>query len=204
MKINKDNYELFFIDYIDGKLSAHDTADLMIFLAENPDLDEETSNLNKINLKSERIMFPNKDSLKRTEKIIPGSFDDKCIAYIENDLSIKEKIEFEQIISNDNEKKKEFSNYKNTILVADKAIIFNNKKKLKKSVVFNLRRAQVISYLSSAAAVIIFVLAFNFYNQTSEQDEYSKTNYSYLDQSMIEKVKEAIENFNDGFIPDLR
>ncbi len=203
MNINKENYEFVFIDYIDGKLSAHDIADLMIFFAENPKLDIETSNIEKVILDPKTITFYDKDSLKRTENIIEGSLDDKCIAYLENDLPEKERVEFEQFINSDIEKKKELFNYKNTILTPNNTIVYPNKTKLKKSLVLNIRRAQFISYISSAAAVVLFIISFNTYGQRATNPDYSKVKYSYLDKSMIEKVKEVIESLNDGFIPDL-
>ena len=41
MKITRENYELFFVDYLDNKLSDSNILELMAFLAQNPDLEEE-------------------------------------------------------------------------------------------------------------------------------------------------------------------
>ncbi|MCB9000870.1 MAG: hypothetical protein H6537_02720 [Bacteroidales bacterium] len=36
MKINRNNYEIFLVDYLDGKLTPEKEAMLMVFLHENP------------------------------------------------------------------------------------------------------------------------------------------------------------------------
>ena len=41
MKINRNNYEIFFVDYSDGKLSENQIENLMAFISLNPDLEEE-------------------------------------------------------------------------------------------------------------------------------------------------------------------
>lgn len=39
--INKDNYEAYFLDYLEGNLSEKDKKELELFLIENPKLGEE-------------------------------------------------------------------------------------------------------------------------------------------------------------------
>ena len=50
MKINRHNYEKFFIDHIDGALSAADESDLKVFLEQNTDLAEELEKIHSIML----------------------------------------------------------------------------------------------------------------------------------------------------------
>ena len=41
MKINRNNYEVFFMDYLDGNLDESVVNDFIEFLQKNPDLKEE-------------------------------------------------------------------------------------------------------------------------------------------------------------------
>ena len=43
MKINRNNYEAFFIDYLEGNLDEKMVDDFIEFLQQNPDLKEELS-----------------------------------------------------------------------------------------------------------------------------------------------------------------
>ena len=41
MNINKNNYEAFFLDYHEGNLSPQQVADLLLFIEQHPELEEE-------------------------------------------------------------------------------------------------------------------------------------------------------------------
>lgn len=67
MKIDRSNYEVFFLDYIEGNLSPELVAELHVFLALNPDLDEELRGLDQSVLFNSDEVFDLKDSLKKSE-----------------------------------------------------------------------------------------------------------------------------------------
>jgi hypothetical protein len=67
MKIDRTNYEVFFIDYIEGKLSPEMVEELQIFLALNPDLDEELRGVDQSVLSYNEEIYDQKDSLKRPD-----------------------------------------------------------------------------------------------------------------------------------------
>lgn len=91
-KINKHNYEVFFIDYFDGNLSPAQTEELYQFLNENPDLKEEFENFEEIPVNISDVVFPNKENLKKksSEIINESNYQEFCIAYNEGDLNEKE------------------------------------------------------------------------------------------------------------------
>ena len=47
MNINRNNYELFFIDFYDGNLTDAQKHELDLFLAENPNLKEECDSFDR-------------------------------------------------------------------------------------------------------------------------------------------------------------
>ena len=134
MKINRNNYELFFIDYLDGKLSHSDESDLMAFLKLNPDLEEELNIVKDIKIDPETISYFDKNSLKKNElfEISNEKFDELCIGKIEKTLNKEEEILLAQYLELNPEKVKEFQLFEMTILKADSEITFENKASLKK------------------------------------------------------------------------
>jgi hypothetical protein len=65
-QITRDNYEVWFIDYLDGRLSTSENAMLQKFLSENADLAIELESLEDITLaEPANTGFPNKALLKK-------------------------------------------------------------------------------------------------------------------------------------------
>jgi hypothetical protein len=74
MKINKDNYEAFLVDRMEGQISPEDAAELDLFLAENPAFQEDAALYELTRLEPDpAIIFANKEVLKHEEgaRIIP-------------------------------------------------------------------------------------------------------------------------------------
>ena len=103
MEININNYEVFVIDFIDGKLNEIDTANLFAFLNQNPILKAEFDLLNNESnsIPLETISFDSSSLLKPTN-IDVSQYAEKLIGLIENDLSNKEKDEGKIYISGTN------------------------------------------------------------------------------------------------------
>lgn len=205
MKINKKNYELYFTDYLDNKLNVNEIAELMIFLTNNPDLENELTEIKNIKLSNKNNIIFNKKSLlyKDTDTKEITNFENKCIAFIENDLSENEKTTLLNNINLDTDKQKTFEIFNNIKLTANKSIKFDNKELLRHNLKVSYKRKLFISYLSSAAAVLLFVFMFNFFKHEQQVNNYDKVNFSYLDNNIINNIKKMIENLNDNFIPDL-
>ncbi len=79
MKINRNNYEAFFIDYLDGNLAADSCDELQLFLLQNPDLAEELEEMKAMGnplsflSTSEEDLYPAKQALK---KVMPSAEED--------------------------------------------------------------------------------------------------------------------------------
>ncbi|MFY8021937.1 MAG: hypothetical protein ACOVP1_12095 [Bacteroidia bacterium] len=158
MQITKENYELFIIDYLDGKLDSNGKQALIAFVEANPEVKEEFDLLlsaSSIELEEE-TSIPDFTYLKKDSLLGNEFLADECmIAALEGDLSPAQSEEFNIILSNDLSKQKEFKLYHATVSKPDLRIQFPNREKLKK--------AGVILYLNtfykvaSVAAILLFV-----------------------------------------------
>jgi len=165
MKISRDNYEIFFVDYIDGKLSHNDMAELMIFLSQNPDLASELENFELISIEPVKISFDEKNKLKEIPYkaiiINNDNFDEICIKKIEGDLNHSESIEFEKYLLKHPDKEKDYTLYTKTKLTPDCSIEYENKLSLKKYNLSVHNKKWLYASMSVAASVII-ILYFYF------------------------------------------
>ena len=99
MQIDRSNYEIWFIDWLDGNLNRMQVDQLKLFLSENPDLREEFNDLTPVNIVPYDISFPYKNQLKKSASDIPISqFEYLCVAFLENDLSVSQQTELKEII----------------------------------------------------------------------------------------------------------
>lgn len=171
------NYELFFMDYIDGKLSNQESEMLNKFLMQHPDLKAELEAFEEVELEADQsIKFRAKKQLKKTDVdsiLINGlNFDELCIAYTENDLTNETEYLLLKSIETLPELKKQLNDYQQLKLKADNRIKFELKVKMKKNIVFQLSDKRKIVYLISslAASILLIISIFNFrYNTIDKQ-----------------------------------
>jgi hypothetical protein len=55
-RINFSNYEAWLLDYAEGNLSAEDTAELLLFMEQHPELQTDVDNLMEFTLPSDEII----------------------------------------------------------------------------------------------------------------------------------------------------
>jgi len=163
MKINRTNYESYFLDYLEGNLSAELQAELMKFLAGNPDLKTELNEFEPVALRPEPIVFERKASLKKNVavfRINAQNFNDFCVAKLEGDLTEADAQEFELYLLSFPEKQSEFELFQKTKLVADSQIVYPKKAKLKRAgIIFTAKRnkaAWLYTTLAMAASLMLF------------------------------------------------
>jgi len=131
MKINRSNYESYFIDYIDGTLSDDLVDDLLDFLQENPDLAEELNAVKSMTLEPQQSTFTAKASLyKNTNEISADSFEMQAVAYLEGDLKEPAQQQFLTEIADDSDKLKTLHLLQKAKLNPNLAIVYPNKKEL--------------------------------------------------------------------------
>ena len=168
MKINKENYEAYFLDYYEKNLDTKQVAELMVFLDENPGLKEEFEDFDiEIILDANNgPQFSKKESLKKTALIAFGGIDETnyhktMLAELEGGLSENEATALQGFLTANPKTKLEYNLLKSTFLVPDKSIVFENNGELKKGGVLALYPTQIYYALSIAASIII-LLGFYF------------------------------------------
>lgn len=165
--MNRNNYEIFFLDYLDGTLSEKEIDCFLDFVRKNPDLQQELEDLDKFKLPEQTIRFDAKKKLYRKKEELPAE-NYTAIAYLEGDLNQAESAEFLHLLKFQPEQEKELELLAKTRLVADQTIVFPNKKALYKR---TLQR-KLLYYSSAAAAVLLISLAispiFQFHSSTEK------------------------------------
>ena len=63
MKPDRSNYEIWFIEWLDGNLNPDQVEELKAFLTDNPDLQEEFNELSQICLEPSDAIFTRKKDL---------------------------------------------------------------------------------------------------------------------------------------------
>ncbi len=98
MTISRDNYEVFFLDYIEGNLRAEMHEELQLFLQSNPDLAAELEEMqifqeqHDFTIGNEEFSFDDKNALKKTESTAQEDLIDELLAKeLEGDLIKEEK-----------------------------------------------------------------------------------------------------------------
>lgn len=192
MKINRYNYEAYFIDYMEGNLDASLVNDFIEFLQNNPDLKEELSLFESAQLEPENILFNKKEKLYKERLDAEKEFNNAAVANLEGDFNEEKKSEFEKYITAHPEKKKELVLFKKTKLQADKSIVFSKKKKLYR------HSFQKTFLMWSVRVAAILVLAFAFFTLLNKPTE----NIITTDEIAVleDKVKKSIEP-EDKVIP---
>jgi len=161
MKFNRENYEIYVLDFLEGRLTEEDHNLYFEFLKDHPDIYEEVKSILNIHLQPADIHFPGKNNLKKTIRTSEynNNFENFCISNIEGDLEPDEKLSFESWLSENPDKSFEYESFRKVYLKADMNIIFGPKSRLKKLSIVQ-KRIRLASILSATAAVTIFFIFF--------------------------------------------
>jgi len=196
MKINRQNYEHWFIDFIEGNLTPDDEAMVREFAQSNPDLKNELEDILVFNVAPEQTNFPDKNLLKQNKlNAIDGitKFEQLCIAHLENDINELEQKELESLLFNSDKKKKEFQLIQNIKLAADNNIKYSSKNALKKLFIVKTKTINdKLIYRVAAALILLFGLSFLF-NQNSET-EFTAKQFSQIQNMPGHKRTAKIRN----------
>jgi hypothetical protein len=157
MLINRSNYEVYFVDFLDGALGQSETAELHRFLKQNPDLAHELNSLQNIQLKPNHDHFAQKQDLKKSESLngVTNYFDYLCISYLENNLTNQEKNDLDSMIVLNQSNNQTFNLYQKLKLKQNNSLIYKDKYSLKRINIFNLTYSNVRLVASIAAAVAV-------------------------------------------------
>ena len=166
MKINIDNYEAFFLDFVEGRLDNSSTLEMLAFLRKHPHLKEELESFSEIKIPLQEEIFTDKDFLTKFDfthtSINPGNFDDYCIAYHEKILTSSESDRLLTYLDKYPEKKNSFNLFGKTILKADPAVLFKGKSKLLHKSKNRVLYPVILRWTAVAAGVALLVSVFYF------------------------------------------
>ncbi len=154
--INKSNYHIYAIDYIEGNLEPELKKEFEKFLANNPEIRQEIDELKDFTLPQYDANLDLTDKIKLKKSSIEGLsyFEQLCIEEIENTITQQQRKELYELISSSAEHKKIFEQYKLTKLQPPK-VFFPYKETLKKSATYNFAIKTIISF----AAIILIALS---------------------------------------------
>jgi hypothetical protein len=184
MQIDRSNYEIWIIDWLDGNLSGLQVEQLEQFLYVNPDLYEELEDLKTFIIKPSSKSFPQKEQLKRSSSDISSAqFEYLCIASLENDLNRDQQSEMMEIIGSDPKKKRSYELLKKIRLVPGTDIYKHSKKLLKRTLAQKVIRLTVVG-LAVAATVTIIILT-NIVIPRNRQDTRPITAHSIMSDSTL-------------------
>lgn len=129
--ISRTNYEIWFIDFLEGKLGEAAEIQLYHFLEENPDLAAELEGIKEVMLDVPKaIPYPQKSNLLKQSLDDAAYFENACIDFIEgNGTPVNNALLLEYSRSHP-EKEKELIQFKQTVLIADENLVYPNKSKL--------------------------------------------------------------------------
>ena len=153
MNINRSNYEIYFLDYLDGNLPDDQVDYFLDFLKNNPDLNEELKAVSSIKIPANDAVFRNKESLLKNALTESSNFDYRAIAFIEDDLSDEDKGLFLGELTSDSEKEKQFDLFLKLKLQPDTSVVFKDKQLLHKK-----SAAKIFLYWSVRVAAVLILL----------------------------------------------
>ncbi|HAQ19357.1 MAG TPA: hypothetical protein DCR40_09030 [Prolixibacteraceae bacterium] len=165
MNITRDNYEPFFLDYLEGNLQENMIDQFLDFLENNPDLKKELHLFEYIRLPEEHINFSGKEQLYKSSAETKAQFENQTIAYLEGDMEYEDRKSFETYLSQHPELQKEYDLFSKTRLKPDIGIIYQGKNKLYK------KSGSVIlmNWVTRAAAVLVLLWGINSVIQMGNQ-----------------------------------
>lgn len=176
--IDKNNYEVFFLDYIEGRLNAQQIKALQHFLEINPEFGEELEGLEIISLEPNHQMnYPEKQSLKIPEvksigAINEQNYADYFVAASEGDLTENELTVLHVFLRANPTLQAEFDLQHQCCLQPNTRIVFPDKAALKKTAIITLFTKSVVYRIAIAASLaLLFGLVFLFNPQSPEKNE---------------------------------
>lgn len=182
MNINRDNYEAWLLDLIEGRLAPEQEQQVRDFLLLNPDCATGLEEVEPWVLEAEAVTYSGKSGLKKElphqNSVASGKhFDLFSIARMEGDLTERQVEDHQHLVDGDSKRMEEWLGWKKTRLVAA-PLIFKGKSELKKQ---KKQRTRVlwISVASAAAAIFLFFAIF-----TSDQGEHPSKELVSLEQDL--------------------
>ena len=132
-RINFSNYEAWLLDYAEGNLPAEDTADLLLFMEQHPELQTDLDNLMEFILPSDEIISADfKQQLHKNDAAFREHFENLCIAFYDKTITEAEKNELKSILKQNPHWTEEFKTFAHVYIQQESDVEFTAKSSLKK------------------------------------------------------------------------
>jgi hypothetical protein len=163
MDISRNNYETYFLDFLEGNLQPDEEGAVLEFVENNPDLKSELDLMRSLYLTpDDSISFSDANSLKKefipTAEINPGNVDDFLAAKLEGDLDDISLANLEEFLELNPEYQKEWQRMTMTRLVPEPGIEYPDHRSLKKSALFLIPGRVRFGIIASLAALLILFI----------------------------------------------
>lgn len=162
MDINRNNYEAFLLDLLEGRLSSEEERELNTFLKDHPEFSAEMPDVNLFSLEKNALAYPHRDQLKKEfpvagTPVSEANFDMYSIARMEGDLDPLQEQEHEAMLERDEEKSMEWQYWQLTRLVPE-TLSYPAKQSLKKRNPVRIRRIWISGLSAAATLTLVFLL----------------------------------------------
>jgi len=175
-QINRDNYEVYFLDFIEGNLSKSQISMLNAFLANNPDLKAELDGFEAITIEDPLESNDSlKASLKREETTGLLEHEYLMISQIENTITPDEKAKLSELVNKSPDLLDSLALYHKTIISKDQSVSFPNKATL----IQKDKKVVVWWQYATAAAILLFAML----NWNISNKEYFPKNFAFTEVS---------------------
>jgi hypothetical protein len=158
MMINRNNYETFFLLYIDNELSIPERKAVEEFVQNNSDLENEFAQFKAVVLGEDEIRFDDKINLYKSQAH-DALLEEKLLMHLDGELDKGNTDALLALISSDNALKANWNILQQTKLDASEAIIFPDKKRLYRKERDNVIAGKFAKWAVAAAllGVVIFI-----------------------------------------------
>ena len=166
-RISIFNYEAFYLDHLEGNLGEEDTALLLAFLEEHPELVEEYEDFIMLDPAADLPVFDDKDSLKMVnddEVIALSNVEHFLIAESEGQLTDPKQEELNAFVTEHPHLEKERKYLAAMFLKADTSIVYGNKSGLK-------RKGGIVVWPYVAMAAASVLIAFLLFTNNGSDTE---------------------------------
>ena len=133
MEINRNNYEEYFLLYADNELTDHEKIEVLKFIRENKDLEDEFKTIQDTICKPDNIVMQDKSSLLRATEndlVTEKNYEEIFVLYHDAELNSEERKSTELFVRDNPHLKKEFDLISRAKLTPENSITFLRKKDL--------------------------------------------------------------------------
>ena len=165
MKIDRHNYEEYFLLYIDNELNVEQMKQVELFVTENPDLEEELVMLQQSKLvPDDSIVFDEKHLLMKEENdsfINTNNYEEWLVSYVDNEVNEEQRIAIEKFAATHSHVQQELALFQQSKLQPEK-IFFADKEAL-----YRRENARIVSiqwWRISVAAMLVLAAGIGLFS----------------------------------------